>query len=102
VICGGSRYPELIHHSDQEIVAEVSDSIRKLLGISGDFDQILLTRWKNGIPQYELGHDVIEAEINSFLQSHPNFYIAANYYKGISVSDCVKNGTLIAQKLIQH
>ncbi|MBL4709259.1 MAG: protoporphyrinogen oxidase [Flavobacteriales bacterium] len=102
VICGGSKYPELIHKSDQEIISEVTLSIKELLGISGNFEMINLVRWKKGIPQYELGHQEIEDSINSFLIAHPNFYLSANYYKGISVSDCVKNATILANKLIEQ
>lgn len=101
VICGGSRYPELMDKSDQEIISEVASSIKETLGIKGDFEMTHLVRWKKGIPQYELGHQEIEDSINSFLNTHPNFYISANYYRGISVSDCVKNGTLVAKKIME-
>ena len=101
VICGGNRYPELIDKEDKEIISEVNNSIRNLLNINSEIETLCLNRWKRGIPQYELGYSEIEKEIDQFLDENSNFYIAANYYKGISVSDCVKNGTLVARKLIQ-
>ncbi|MFT4757247.1 MAG: oxygen-dependent protoporphyrinogen oxidase [Vicingaceae bacterium] len=59
-----------------------------------------MVRWKRGIPQYDIGYSKIEADIDLYLGAHHNFKIAANYYKGISVSDCVKNGSLAAQSFI--
>ena len=97
VICGGTRYPEIVDKSDQEVVEEISSCLKKLLGMTGEFELTNIVRWKRGIPQYEVGYSKIEAEIDLFLGAHHNFKIAANYYKGISVSDCVKNGSLVAQ-----
>lgn len=100
VICGGARYPEIVDKSDEEVLEEVTDCLRELLGIKGDFELTNIVRWKMGIPQYEIGYRKIEAEIDLFLDAHHNFKIASNFYKGISVSDCVKNGSLVAKSLI--
>jgi oxygen-dependent protoporphyrinogen oxidase len=100
VICGGARYPEIVDKSDEEVLEEVTTCLKELLGINGDFEITNIVRWKRGIPQYEVGYRKIEAEIDLFLGAHHNFKIASNFYKGISVSDCVKNGSLVAQSLI--
>lgn len=100
VICGGYRYPEIIDKTDEEIFEEVTTCLRKLLGITGDFDLQNIVRWGKGIPQYELGYREIEKEIDLFVGAHHNFKIVANFYKGISVSDCVKNASLVAQSLL--
>ena len=99
VIGGGARYPELVTKNDEEILSELKNSISKLLGTKGDLKTLKLVRWAEAIPQYEVGYDKIISEIEYFLSKHKNFYIAANYYKGVSVSDCIKNGTLIAHEI---
>ena len=91
VIAGGSRYPELIKKGDEEIKDEIINCIQPLLNIKGDLELLNLQKWQNAIPQYEMNYTPIENEIESFLKEHPNFYIASNFYKGISVSDCIKN-----------
>lgn len=100
VICGGARYPEIVEKDDDEVLAEISSCLKDLLGMSGEFELTNIVRWKRGIPQYEVGYRKIEADIDLFLGAHHNFKIAANFYKGISVSDCVKNGSLAAQSFI--
>ncbi len=100
VICGGARYPEIAGKSDEEVFEELNTCLRDLLGLSGNFDLKHIVRWKRGIPQYEVGYKTIESEIDLFLGAHHNFKIAANFYKGISVSDCIKNGSLAAQSLM--
>lgn len=100
VICGGARYPKIVSKSDQEVLAEISSCLNDLLGMSGEFELTNIVRWERGIPQYEIGYQKIEKEIDLFLGAHHNFKIAANFYKGISVSDCVKNGSLAAQSFI--
>ena len=100
VICGGVRYPEIVEKGDQEVVKELGSCLADLLGISGAFELTNIVRWKRGIPQYDIGYSKIEADIDLYLGAHHNFKIAANYYKGISVSDCVKNGSLAAQSFI--
>ena len=100
VICGGARYPEIVDKSDEEVIEEISACLKSLLGITGEFELTNIVRWKRGIPQYEVGYSKIESEIDLYLGAHHNFKIAANFYKGISVSDCVKNGSLAAQSFI--
>ncbi|MFT6165567.1 MAG: oxygen-dependent protoporphyrinogen oxidase [Vicingaceae bacterium] len=100
VICGGARYPEIVDKSDDEVVEEISSCLKSLLGLTGEFELTNIVRWKRGIPQYNVGYPKIEREIDLYLGAHHNFKITANFYKGISVSDCVKNGSLAAQFFI--
>lgn len=99
VICGGSRYPELVHKPDNEIEEEVIDSLTEVLGLKAAPLFSKVTKWKNGIPQYELGYAQVEKEIVSFQEKNSNFYLLGNYYKGISVSDCIKNAIHLGKKI---
>lgn len=99
VICGGSRYPELIEKSDEEIKQEIIGSLTTVLDLKAKPTFTRITRWKNGIPQYELGYSEIDKELKEFEAKHPNFHLLGNYYKGISVSDCIKNAIHLTSKL---
>lgn len=100
VIAGGSRNPEILAKSDAEIKEEILSSLRSVIGFAGKPDFIDLKRWKKGIPQYNLGYSEIEKSIETFLKENSSIKIAANYFKGVSVSDCIKNGNLAAKELI--
>lgn len=100
VICGGYRYPEIVDKKDDEINKEVLASIMPLLQSKQEPFFKHIHRWKNGIPQYELGYAEIESSIKDFESSNHNFYIGGNFYNGISVSDCIKNGTNLAKNFV--
>ena len=59
-------------------------------------------RWKKGIPQYNLDYDLIEDKVKSFLDQNSNFYINSNFFKGISVSDCISKSEIIALRINQN
>src|SRR5690554_990673 len=92
VICGGYRQAELIHKSDEEIHQIVDNSLKTVLGIREKTKLLYLQKWKNGIPQYELGHAAIVNAIDEFESDLQSFTIIGNFKDGISVSDCIAKG----------
>jgi len=99
VISGGYQQADLIDESEEDILSKVEEHIVQILGIKNDAIYKHLHRWKKGIPQYEIGYESTLNEINKFHDEHQNFYIASNYYGGISVSDCIANASQLAAKL---
>ena len=99
VISGGYRQPDLLDQSDEEILEQLNRSINKIGLAEGKAKFHHIYRWKKAIPQYELGYSAIEKAIKDFEKAHPHFKIAGNYYRGVSVSDCIANGTKLAQEI---
>lgn len=102
VISGGYKNLEMIEKDDETIVEEISLSLKKLgliKGDKGDIEMSHVYRWNRGIPQYEIGYEKVEAEIDRFLEENPSFFIGGNYFKGISVSDCISNGYKLADQI---
>lgn len=58
--------------------------------------------WENGIPLIGVGHKKIMEEIDRVENSLEGLYFLGNYRNGVSVGDCIKNGTRLAQKLINQ
>lgn len=75
------------------------DSLKDVLKIKGEPIFFHRKDWKYAIPQYELGYDNVIEKIEDFQKTNPNFYIAGNFYRGISVSDCIANGKALALNL---
>lgn len=98
VISGGYRQPELLDKSDDEVGDILIGSLQKLGLIEGDPKMKHYMRWKNAIPQYELGYLEVEQEIKRFLSREEYFKIGGNFFNGISVSDCIANGTKLARQ----
>lgn len=97
VIAGGSRYPELIEKSNEEIENEIILSLQEVLNCKERPEVLSLKKWKNGIPQYEIGYHNFLSSMKEFRIKNPEFYVAGNFINGISVSDCIRNGVNLAK-----
>jgi oxygen-dependent protoporphyrinogen oxidase len=96
---GGSRNSELGHGSENEILTIALEELRDLMQTKGDPVFSAVKKWPRAIPQYNLGYGSVVGSIDSFRERNPDIYLCGNYYKGISVSDCVKNGRLVANEI---
>jgi oxygen-dependent protoporphyrinogen oxidase len=77
--------------SDDELNAVVIGQLRELLGVSGEPDFVHIKRWKKAIPQYRVGYEDVTAACGDFEKNNRGLYFCSNFYRGISMGDCVKN-----------
>lgn len=95
VFFGGSRSPQSMDLSDDDLMAMVRRELANILGLNAEpvFHQIF--RWHNANPQYDVGHnermDAVEADLPAGL------YLAGSAYRGIGVPDCVRQGKEAAE-----
>ncbi len=101
VFIGGSRDPNAIERSDDELLASAMDASRGLLSISGDPVLTDICRWPAAIPQYGLGYLDKIARLNAVVAAQPNLYLIGNYMEGVSLNDCVRCATRAANELIR-
>ena len=99
VIIGGARQPQLIDQDVNKLKKTIINEIRKIISYDGKIIMENNFLWKNGIPQYDLDHEVLIKNISDFHKKNKNFYILGNYIKGISVSDCIQNAFELSKKL---
>ena len=88
---GGARDAEIFEKTDEELFEIVHAELAEILGLKGKSDFRHIKRWKRAIPQYEVGYDKVEAAIENFANKTPGVFFCSNFYRGISVGDCVKN-----------
>ena len=91
---GGSRDTALASLSEDEIVAEVDRGCRKvLLKEDAPPPKVLgLKVWPQAIPQYELGHLGLIAELEAAEAKVPGLWVCGNYRTGVAFPDCVTFG----------
>lgn len=96
---GGARDAEIYEKTDDELFQIVESELKEILGLKNApvFRQI--KRWRKAIPQYNVGYDKIETAIEYFEQANEGIFFCSNFYKGISVGDCVKNAYKIIEIL---
>lgn len=96
---GGARNAELFENSDEELLEIVYRELKDILGLREKPDFRHIKRWRKAIPQYLLGYEKIEQSIEDFELNNKGIYFCSNFYKGISVGDCVKNAYKIADAI---
>ena len=77
--------------TDEELKTLVREQLGEILGTSGEPDFFHIKRWKRAIPQYRVGYEEVTAAAADFEKSNRGIYFCSNFYRGISMSDCVKN-----------
>lgn len=88
---GGSREPELCDLPDDELVRIALKELNSLFRVTGEPVLTEVKKWKRAIPQYNVGYENILEAIDRFRGESPGIFFCSNFYKGISVGDCVKN-----------
>ncbi|NJM51997.1 MAG: protoporphyrinogen oxidase [Blastocatellia bacterium] len=96
---GGARNAKLFDKSDEELFEIVFTELNEILGIKQKPDFQHIKRWQKAIPQYEIGYDKLETAIENFEQKTPGAFFCSNFYRGISVGDCVKNAYETAENV---
>jgi oxygen-dependent protoporphyrinogen oxidase len=97
---GGSRDGDLVLQTDKELISLALDELRPLLGINGEPEFISLKRWSGAIPQYNLGYGKVIDSVEALQSQNPGVFVCSNFYNGISVGDCVKNGRATAKRIL--
>ncbi len=100
VFFGGSRNPEIMERSDEDLLAIARRELHALLGINATPVFHRLFRWQNATPQYDVGHldrvNAIEAALP------PGLLVTGSPYRGIGVPDCVHQAKQTAELLWQQ
>ncbi len=96
---GGARNANIFERSDEELFEIVYAELREILGLTEMPPFRHIKRWPKAIPQYELGYDKIEKAIEDFESEHRGIFFCSNFYKGISVGDCIKNSYSSTDKI---
>ena len=102
IFIGGSVDPEVASLSDHQVIEAVTQDLRTTLGVQIAPRVLTLNRYGHAIPQYGLGHEARLSRIKGELQKLPGVFLAGNYLRGISIGDCIKHSTLMANRLIHH
>ena len=74
-----------------ELKMLVVEQLGEILGVSGEPDFVHIKRWRKAIPQYQVGYEKVTETIADFERRHRGIYFCSNFYRGISIGDCVKN-----------
>ena len=99
IFFGGSRNPEMMDRSDEALLAVARAELKQIMRIDAKPVFHRIFRWHNANPQYDVGHLNRVAAIEAGLPE--NLYVAGSPYRGIGIPDCVHQGQLAAEKVLE-
>ena len=98
VFFGGSRSPQMMERSDEEIVQIARGELRAILDIDAEPVLHRIYRMRNATPQYDVGHLERVAAIEAALP--PTLHVTGSPYRGIGVPDCIHQAQQTAEKIL--
>jgi len=91
----------IVELSDADIEKTVLRDLEKSLGITQKPAFTVVSRWKQSMPQYTVGHENRLEKMREILKKEfPNVKLAGSSYEGISVPDCVLQGRQAAEEIM--
>jgi protoporphyrinogen/coproporphyrinogen III oxidase len=96
---GGALQPELLKHTDDELVRIVRSELAELLGLRGEPTFVKVARHERSMPQYHVGHSDRVMRIKALMGRHHRLSLAGNAYEGVGVPDCIQSGEDAAERL---
>jgi len=97
---GGALQPELFALDEAKMLTRVENDLCELLGINEKYIFAEVAKWKNSMPQYEVGHLDRVQSIENTLAQLPFLALAGNAYRGAGIPDCIRSGELAAEKIL--
>jgi protoporphyrinogen/coproporphyrinogen III oxidase len=97
---GGRTNPEIVGWDDERFAATLLSELRGPLDLKGEPAFRLIRRWPRAIPQYEVGHGRFVERAKEIEGALPGLRLGGNYLGGVSVPDCIKNATALAEKIL--
>lgn len=111
VFIGGTRDPGAVNRTDDELLATAMEALRDLLQLSGRIGPqggpykglalVDVCRYQSAIPQYHLGHTEKVARLRAAVAAQPGLYVIGNYLEGVSINDCVRLATSVAEEIVE-
>lgn len=93
----------IVELSDTEIEKTVLQDLMKTIGINGAPVETIVSRWKNAMPQYTVGHEEKIARVKQELQEHfPTVKLSGSSFEGISIPECVMQGRTVAHEILNE
>jgi oxygen-dependent protoporphyrinogen oxidase len=102
VFVGGAKNEAALTLTDDQIVATSRRELNDIMGIDAAPSLTRVYRWEDSMPQYRLGHMERIEQIEKRVSLHPGLFLTGCAFRGVGISDCIHEGELIAEKVIQY
>ena len=98
---GGQLQPELAALPDDQLIEIAREELGQLLGISGEPNLVLISRYKESMPQYYVGHADRMAQVDEASSRLPGLHLVGNAFGGVGMPFCIHKAEQAAEKVVQ-
>ncbi|PLT33806.1 protoporphyrinogen oxidase [Bacillus sp. V5-8f] len=92
----------VVNLSDEDITKIVLEDLNKTMSITEKPDFSIITRWKDSMPQYTVGHKQrIEGVKNSVKKELPGVFLAGSSFEGLGLPDCIDQGERAVEDVVK-
>ncbi|MDX8045733.1 protoporphyrinogen oxidase [Gracilibacillus sp. S3-1-1] len=92
---------DVVDLSDKALEEIVLHDLNKVMKIDGDPLFSVVSRWKDAMPQYSIGHKELVNNLENGLATElPGVFVAGSPYEGIGIPDCIDQGVAAVEKIM--
>jgi oxygen-dependent protoporphyrinogen oxidase len=99
---GGARDPAILQEQDGRIFQIVLGELAEIMDLRAEPVLGRIYRWKNCMPQYQVGHLRRMEEMAGWLEEHPGLFLAGNGYRGVGIPDCIQSSSAAAAAALRY
>ncbi len=93
---GGVLDPTAVDLDDETLVQRSHTDLAGLIGITGRPRATSLTRFREAVPQFEVGHAARVARLEREVEEYRGLYLAGSALGAYGLADCVASGEAVA------
>jgi len=91
----------IVDLSDDEIIKIALEDLNKTMDIQAQPDFAVVSRWKEAMPQYTVGHKQrVENLKNNLADELPGVFVGGSSYEGVGLPDCIDQGEAAVEKIL--
>ncbi|WP_075981519.1 protoporphyrinogen oxidase [Bacillus massilinigeriensis] len=93
----------VVELSDDQIVKVVLEDLNKTMDITMEPEFFVVSRWKEAMPQYTVGHKKrLETIKRNLDRELPGVFLAGGSYEGLGIPDCIDQGEAAVEKVLNY
>ncbi|MBC6316711.1 protoporphyrinogen oxidase [Listeria grandensis] len=100
---GRRKEESIVELADKAIEETVLSDLNRIMKINQAPEFTMITRWRNSIPQYTVGHvQRKEAIYAKFQAEYPGIFAGGASFEGVELSECVRQGKNSVQWILDY
>ena len=97
---GGTGREESVDLDDETLIAQSREELKDLMGLTAQPLFTRIFRWREGRPQFDVGHLDRVAKIERLAERVGGLYLTGSAYRGSAIPDCIAQAVHTADRIL--